>query len=272
MTILTTADWSPEQREEHLQAVMNSGWSRIHPPLLPFLLVVVGLEGSPFTREGLFPFLRRGSDPQDALDASCWDDEDENDDPQEAAALATARAATDGYAAHFGLPPLRTVNDLIDLLVAAGAVQELPDEGGVPHLHPAQPFPVPQDVLPLAEEEAAIQRKLRIEAAYEGDSYRIIDLFDSRGARHSEIRTSLGRLARIIDGNAYDARQALQILLDAGDFTASVDLEGLAEHKVFRVRCDWEEFDSGRIHIHGVNDQGQLVIDMPKDLELDRGR
>ncbi|AXE76056.1 hypothetical protein C5746_02705 [Streptomyces atratus] len=59
---------------------------------------------------------------------------------------------------------------MITLLVAANVIHEIPDGDGVLRLHPAHPLPAPADVFPLAEEEAAIQRKMRFEAAYEDDS------------------------------------------------------------------------------------------------------
>ncbi|MFF2148656.1 DUF6042 family protein [Kitasatospora sp. NPDC058190] len=84
------------------------------------------------------------------------------------------------------------------------------------------------------------------------------------GRRLEEVTTSLQRLARVIDGDP-DARQAVLLLLDQGDFTATADIAAIPPHKVFRLQCDWEKFDQSRISIHGVNDNGQIVVTLPED-------
>ncbi|MGW3046367.1 DUF6042 family protein [Kitasatospora sp. NPDC001159] len=55
------------------------------------------------------------------------------------------------------------------------------------------------------------------------------------------------------------------LLLDQGDFTATADVAAIPPHKVFRLQCDWEKFDQSRISIHGVNDDGQIVVTLPED-------
>ena len=54
--------------------------------------------------------------------------------------------------------------------------------------------------------------------------YRVIDMFDPSTERREEITASLDRSARVIDGHAHDARQAVQLLLHDDDFTANVDI------------------------------------------------
>ncbi|MBD0695816.1 DUF6042 family protein [Streptomyces sp. CBMA123] len=210
------------------------------------------------------PFAGNSSNPSGALAHSCWDEGDDLDD-DERAALPGHKADTARYAAHYGLPPAETVDDVITLLVAAGVLHEIKDAEGQLRLHPAFPMPAPADVFPLDEEELAVQRKLRMDMAYSGDSFQIINLFEPRGQRREEITTSLERLARVIDGDPHDARQAVLLLLEAGDFTASADVAVVAPHKVFRLRCDWAEFDRGRIGIHGVNEDGQILVTLPED-------
>ncbi|AXE76057.1 hypothetical protein C5746_02710 [Streptomyces atratus] len=90
-------------------------------------------------------------------------------------------------------------------------------------------------------------------------------MFHPDGDRHSEITTSLEHLARAIDGDPHDARQAVQLLLNEGDFTTSLDITGLPPHKVFRLQCDWTQFDATRICIHGMTDEGQMQVTLPTD-------
>ncbi|MEU3315824.1 DUF6042 family protein [Streptomyces sp. NPDC006662] len=158
--------------------------------------------------------------------------------------------------------------DVLDLLLTAGVLYEVPDAaGGAPRIFPKLPPPVPADVFPLDEEEAAIQRQMLIDSAYEGPSYRIIELFDPDGLRRAEIVTSLDRLARLIEGDPQDAREALRLLAEVGDFTTTLDVTDLPSHKVFRIQCDWEQFDKKRISIHGMTEDGKLAVTLPSDLD-----
>lgn len=83
------------------------------------------------------------------------------------------------------------------------------------------------------------------------------------GERRGEITTSLDRLARVIDGHPHDARQAVSLLLDAQDFTATVDISAIPPHRVFRLRCDWTKFDAHSIGIHGGDDQERIAVTLP---------
>ncbi|WP_405690741.1 DUF6042 family protein [Streptomyces sp. NBC_00057] len=91
-------------------------------------------------------------------------------DEDEQAEVPRQMADAARYAAHYGLPPLQTNDGVITLLVAAEVIHEIPGRDGVLRLHPAHPLPAPADVFPLAEDEAAIQRRMRFEAAHEDDS------------------------------------------------------------------------------------------------------
>ncbi|WP_432198226.1 DUF6042 family protein [Streptomyces sp. bgisy027] len=256
--------WTEQDREHYLHQVMRSGWSRMRPYSLLFLLLGVGLAESGATREDLKRGVRSADHPEGDLDASCWDDPDGLDEEERARQPAQIEDA-ERYAAHYGRPPLRTHADVLELLVAAGVIYEVPDGAGVARLYPRVPAPAPAEVFPLDEEEAAIQRKLRVDSAYEGDSYRIIDLFEPDGKRHEEVVTSLDRLARVIQGDPHDAHEAVRLLTEEGDFTTSTDLTDLPSHKVFRIRCDWDRFDQTRIGIHGMTKDGKLSVTLPSD-------
>nr|WP_281404334.1 DUF6042 family protein [Streptomyces roseirectus] len=244
---------------------MRSGWSRMRPHALLFLLMGAGIAENGATRGDLCRSLGHHENPESALADSCWQDPEDLDEDERAAQPALI-AAAERYAARYGRPSLRTHADVLDLLLAAGVIYEVPDAHGTPRFYPRTPAPVPADVFDLTEEEAAIQRRLRIDSAYEADSYRVIDLFEPDGERHEEVVTSLDRLARLIDGDPHDAREAVRLLTEAGDFTTSLDLTGLPSHKVFRIRCDWEHFDRARIGIHGLTEDGRLAVTLPDDL------
>ncbi|MFJ7493633.1 DUF6042 family protein [Streptomyces sp. NPDC097727] len=255
-------DWSEQNRAQHFHEVMRGGWARLRPPALAFLLTGLVTEEAPLTRKDMTQLVRSSSNPDGDLSLSCWEDPSTLDE-DERAEVSRQMADAARYAAHYGLPPLRTNDDVITLLVAADVIHEIPGGDGVLRLHPAHPLPAPADVFPLAGEEAAIQRQMRFEAAYEDDSYTIIDLFHPDGDRHSEITTSLERLARAIDGDPHDARQAVRLLLNEGDFTTSLDITDLPPHKVFRLRCDWTHFDATRICFHGMTDEGHMQVTLP---------
>ncbi|MGE7437035.1 DUF6042 family protein [Kitasatospora sp. NPDC001175] len=258
-------DWSDdEMRGEHLRRAARGGWSRIRPMATMMLLIGAVMEGAPFTREELGPFVATKANPAGTLTHSCWDTGDEPDE-DELAALPGQIAEVTRYAAHYGLPPLETIDDVITLLVAAKVLHEIPDSSGQLRLHPANPLPFPSEVLPLSAEEEQVQRELRMSLIYSEDSFEIIALFEPDGRRIDEVTTSLQRLARVIDGDPHDARQAVLLLLGEGDFTATEDVAAIPPHKVFRLRCDWEKFDRSRIAIHGVNDEGQIVVTLPED-------
>ncbi|MFI9588485.1 DUF6042 family protein [Streptomyces sp. NPDC052236] len=244
---------------------MRGGWTRMRPHSLTFLLLGVGIAENGATRDDLKRGVRNVDNPEGDLDASCWETPESLDEDEHAKQPAHIQAA-ERYAAHYGRPPLRTHTDVLDLLMAAGIIYEVPIEAGVPRLYPKVPAPAPAEVFPLDEEEAAIQRQLRIDSAYEGDSYRIIELFEPDGQRPKEVVTSLDRLARLLQGNVHDARETVRLLTEAGDFTTSLDLTDLPSHKVFRIRCDWDRFDEERIGIHGMTEDGRLSVTLPNKL------
>ncbi|MFJ1550543.1 DUF6042 family protein [Streptomyces sp. NPDC088246] len=257
-------DWSEQNREQHFHEVMRGGWARLRPHALTFLLTGLVSEETPLARKDMTRFVCSASNPDGDLNLSCWENPSTWDE-DERAEVRRQMADAARYAAHYGLPPLQTNDDVITLLVAADVIHEIPGRDGVLRLHPAHPLPAPADVFPLTEEEAAIQRRLRFEAAYEDDSYKIINLFHPDGDRQSELTTSLERLARAIGGDPHDARQAVQLLLNEGDFTTSLDITDLPPHKVFRLWCDWTQFDATRIGIHGMTDEGQMEVTLPTD-------
>ncbi|MFE5374962.1 DUF6042 family protein [Streptomyces mirabilis] len=263
MTTVPLTDWSPQNREDHCHRVVRGGWLRMPPPMMGLLLMGLTCEDGPMTREEVRPFVYTSVSPIGDWQASCWEDEAERDG-DELADLQVEQAISARYAAHYGLPRLRTLNDMLTLMIAAGLVHEIPDTDGVLRLHPAYPLPEPCDVFPLDEDELAVQQSLRREAAYGSDSCRIIGLFKPAGERREEIATSLDRLARVIDGHPHDARQAVGLLLDARDFTTTADISVIPSHRVFRLRCDWAKFDAHRMRVRRGR-EGWLAVTVYSD-------
>lgn len=220
-----------------LPASSNAGWLVADAAVLVFfLLLAVGLAETGATREDLERGLRNRDNPQGDLEAPCWEAPDDFDEDEQARHAKLIELA-ELYASHYGRPPLRTHADVLDLLLVAGVVYEVPDVVGVPRIFPKVPTPVPADVFPLDEEEAAVQRQMLIDSAYEGPSCRIIELFEPEGVRRKEIVTSLDRLARLIEGDPGDAREAIRLLTEAGDFTTTLDVTNVPSHKVFRINA-----------------------------------
>jgi hypothetical protein len=235
-------DWSPEARDQYFHEVMRGGWSRIQPPLMSIMLVALAADTKPLTRDQWRSYAAALDNPNGDWDGSCWDPED-----GEGAEAEAKRAEAARYAAHFGLARMETIGDTVLLMEAAGLVREIPDADGIGRIHPASPFPFPEELLPLSDEERQIQRELRFEAAYAGASNRIISLFDPDDERLPYIRTNLRRLARAIQETPESARQAVLLLVKNGDFTANAAVADLAEHTVFDLTCDWDAFDTSRI-------------------------
>ncbi|UXY24040.1 DUF6042 family protein [Streptomyces cynarae] len=255
-------DWSQDHREQHFHSVIGGGWLRMPPPMLGLLLAALTGRGKPLTREELRPFVRSSVNSSGDWHASCWGDGDERDRADLTELRAAQAATSTRYAAHYGLPPLSTLNDMLTLMIAAGLVHEIPDADGQTRLYPAFPLPGPHEVFPLDDKELSAQQVLRRHLAYGGDSSRIIALFDPTGLRHQEITTSLDRLAHVIDEHSHDARQAVLLLLEGPDFTATTDISEIPPHKVFQLRCDWDTFHTHRIR---RGRQGRIAATVPTD-------
>ncbi|MFF4213198.1 DUF6042 family protein [Streptomyces sp. NPDC001796] len=246
MTTEPLTDWSQDHREQHFHSVIGGGWLRMPPPMLGLLLAALTGKGRPLTRGELCPFVRNSANPSGDWQASCWEDGGERTG-KDLADLRAAQATSARYAAHYGLPPLSTLDDILTLMIAAGLVHEIPDADGQMRLYPTFPLPGRHEVFPLDDEELSVQQALSRHHAYGGDSSRIIALFEPTGLRHQEITTSLDRLARVIDGHSHDARQAVLLLLEGPDFTATMDISEISPQKVFQLRCDWDTFHEHRI-------------------------
>lgn len=66
--------WTEQDRERYLQQVMRSGWTRMRPHSLLFLLLGVRITEYGATREDLKRGVRNADNPEGDLDGSCWED------------------------------------------------------------------------------------------------------------------------------------------------------------------------------------------------------
>ena len=254
------------------QVYTRGGWMRYLPPAA--VNVVSALLHEPQTVEQIDMKLRASKFTAAGWQSEAWeplhpwtDEElaaqradpdfgDETDDAdaatanaEEAAERAARIAEIDGYSQHLGVAQVRTLADVLELMVACRVLTRTGDAGGAV-VDFAFDAPLPAKVLPLSAEEREKEDRLRWRSAYEPVAGSIIGLFDPDAQdRPAQLRTSLQRLARQLDVDAQTARAAALLLLDDGDFTANRDLERIAEHQVFELAADWERFDRERMSV-----------------------
>ena len=218
------------------------------------------LRRSPFTAAGwqseAWEPLEPWTDEQLAAQRADPDFGDETDDADAAtvnaedAAEREARIAEmDGFSQHVGVAPVRTLADLLDFMVACRILTRS-GEGAGAVVDFAFDAPLPAESLPLSAPARQKADRLRWRSASEPAAGSIIGLFTPDAAdRPDRLRTSLQRLARQLDVDVETARAAALLLLEDGDFTATQDLERIAEHKVFELAADWERFDRERMSL-----------------------
>ncbi len=254
------------------QVYTRGGWMRYLPPAA--VNVVRALLDEPQTVEQIDANLRASEFTAAGWQSEAWeplhpwtDEElaaqradpdfgDETDDAdaatvnaEEAAEREARIAEVDGYSRHLGVAPVRTLADVLELMVACRILTRTGDGGGTV-VDFAFDAPLPAEVLPLSAEEREKEDRLRWRSAYEPVAGSIIGLFDpDLEDRPDRLRTSLQRLARQLDVDAETARAAALLLLEDEDFTANRELERIAEHQVFELTVDWERFDRERMSL-----------------------
>ena len=258
----------------------SRGWSQQLPTACIEIMGALVLADEPPTRAQIEEHLRRREELKNGWDSPAWDelhqwtdeelrDLDEHfegdpvfgnrdDEPKDATGViaeeaehrAKHLAAMDGYSVALSVAPVRTMGDLLDFMVACGVLAEqgTPDETRY-EINPAAPLP--SEVLPLSNEERAAEDRRRWADLHEPTAQKIIELFhdDEDEPNAERRRTSLQRLAREIGTDVESARAGVLNLLQDGDFTATVDVERAAEHKVFELVVDWDRFHATRIQL-----------------------
>lgn len=142
--------WSDRERKRHFRSTFVGGWLRSRPSLIGVVLITAITHENPATREELIEEVRTSAHPDTPHGPSLWKDPSCLD-TEEIAEQLCQRGEADRYAAHYGLPPLMTINGVIELLLAARVLYEIRDALGVLRLHPAHPVPPISDVLPVGD-------------------------------------------------------------------------------------------------------------------------
>ena len=174
--------WDEATAEKMCTEIFDGGWSRSLPPAGTLFLVGVAIHLEERTEEDLAFDIRGADNPRGNFDAPCWEPPDlltdeelakqneewGEDDGRSAAEVNTEieehhsawMATVDRYAAHYGFGPVRTNRDVLDLLVAAGALHH---EGA--RFRPVFPLPRVEDAFPASDEERAVLVEMRAESA-----------------------------------------------------------------------------------------------------------
>jgi hypothetical protein len=184
------------------------------------------------------PYPPEPGDPTTAAEANA----------QEQAEHAEKIQKYDEYAASLGLPPIRTVLDVVHYLTACGLITVDSDEGE-PRYRMNHTPRLPGEVLNLPQDELAKADQWRWARVHEPTTRRIISLFTNAAEQPSSKRTSLQRLARELGLDVETTRAGLAVLLQDDDFTATDDPETIAEHQVFEIHVDWDLFSSTRVQV-----------------------
>lgn len=219
--------------------------------------------------------LDRGEDPETLVaslpEAPAWepaappsDDDRDPDDPdhdpvqafEEDVAERAARVAEhDVLTTRMGLAPVRTAEQVLDLMVAVGLVQA-EARGDEEVLRLAADPPLPTEALPMTPEEGAAEDRVRWQSRYARLSQAVLRQFlDEDGAiAQTSLPSSLDRLAAATASDPEDVRHAVLVLLDEGDFAAlrhgrPVDVERLESHQRFDLVLDPERFYADRLSI-----------------------
>jgi hypothetical protein len=256
--------------ELFLQVYFRSGWTRSLPPSAVDLTSRLALEG-PMSLHEIDESLRNRSTATWGLDSPAWEaahvwtaeelaepsdfDDDESDStpqtPEEATAeeaneLARRMAELDQFAASLHVPPVRTMRQLLDFTVACELV--LVDSSGGYSLNPTAPLP--EEVLPLSDEESKLQDKMRWQRLHEGTAQGIIQQFEpDANFPHNSLEFSLDSMGARLGAETEAVREGLTILLESGEFTTPTDLPRAGADHVMTVTVDWEQFARKRIGV-----------------------
>jgi hypothetical protein len=253
---------------------MQGGWARVLPLYAQApLYAIAGNNGA--TRDEIHADLLERAETPGGLASAAWDplhqwtdDElqeledqygnlDAPEAPTTAADLRAAEAATREariadlarYAQHLGIPPIRTIADLLDLM-ALTEVLLLND--GVFTINPNAPLPA--EVLPLSAEAAAAEDDIRWRNVHGALTSSVVSLFHPDSlARANELRSTLSDVARETDSDPESIRAAITALTSEGDFTASADVERLTADEIFTLTVDWDLFARTRIGVKFAN-------------------
>lgn len=261
---------SESQRSQVLhRTFFESGWSRYLPHGVVSLFGAVVVLGSP-TREQIGEFVDATSpnSVEQGLESPVWDeltlwtadklcelDETfpgpERDHVREAAELnvsdrqerAERIAELEAHAATLGVAAPTTMGELLDFVVACSLLTPTGQEADGIHYTFNPHAPLPDEVLPLTDDQRAAEDETRWRYLHERTAQRIIALFHPGDEHRVDVkRTSLQRLARELGLDVETVRAGVVALVSDADFTANLDPDQVREHQVFEIVVDWERF------------------------------
>jgi hypothetical protein len=234
---------------------MRGGWLRWSPDCAGDLLRRVLRAGRPRAESEVLAEMDRQADRAPGAEQSAWEEPELYRDPygtplydlyQEVMEdFYRRRARVNELAGALGLPPVQTAADTADYLVAAGILCRVGKDDTV-LLIPVWPVPLPEERLPLTAEERRAEATQRWTDLHERTADRIIELFAPDDERLPALRTSVDLLARQLDIEPEDVRQALLVLLAADDFSADADIARLGDDGDFVLTVDWDIHDRTR--------------------------
>lgn len=182
------------------------------------------------------------------------DDEDPDDHAADLAEYESRIAEYDALTDRMGRERVRTVEQVLDLMLTLGLVQA-DDRDGTQYLRLAADPPLPTEALPFTADQKAREDRTRWHQRFGSLSQRVLRLFLEDGQlAQLELSTTLDRLAATVGADVEDVRQAVLVLIDDGDFATvrqgnPVDVERLRAHQRFDLVVDPDRFAAGRINV-----------------------
>jgi len=166
-------------------------------------------------------------------------------------------AEYDELVSRLGLAPVRTDEQLLELMLRLGVLEERTEEDET-GLWLADHAPLPTEVLPFTDEQRHEEDHVRWQSRYAQLSQRVLRLFvddDTAELDRHVLATTLDRLAAATRADAEDVRQAVLVLVEEGDFTTArqgefVDVERLRAHQRFDLVVHPDRFYQSRQLIH----------------------
>lgn len=235
-----------------LDDFMRSGWIRFLPnTVLPLVLAVIHLHIEDWSGDLSDLSVESESfeliDSIGGLDAGVWEpfEEDVARHPDEAEHVEAQRARLARAAAAVGAT-VTTNTDLVELLRTLGIFERVENDGEI-HWRIGQPLPLPDERIPLGEEERTREDDLRWKQVHERNAQALIRLFVDDEL--DMITDSLEALGERLEVPAESVREAIANLLAAGDFAASVDVSRVDAGEPFELAIDWDAFAENRIEI-----------------------
>jgi hypothetical protein len=166
--------------------------------------------------------------------------EDERERAEQVALLHT-------HAVALGVPPVHTMGDLLEFMVACTLLACYDD--GIMRRYALNPrAALPGEVLPLSADKRAEEDELRWHFLHQPTAKVIIALFQPDAEHRPNVkRTSLRQLARELNVDVETTRAGLTTLLSEGDFSTNQDPERVPENETIEISVDWEKFTQIRL-------------------------